>query len=477
MKAAFLSTLLMATLAFAAPPTPPTSDLHCTGPCQQGDDNSLMKNVRLHKEAAWEDCTGDSLVCQYHGPLSMSGTGSNLAAAKVFPRSGPAKCVNGKAGEYPCKDVDLLSFTPNAELGSKGNGNDIWGWVDPESQKEIAIVGNTDGSTFVDVTDPANPLIYGRLPSNVNQQVSWRDMKVYKDHVYISADDNQNKHGIQVFDLRTLRTLTPVKPGQTPPTLTALKTYREVGSTHNVVINEDSGFAYFVGSKTCRGGLHMTDIRDPANPKFVGCADTDGYTHDAQVVNYKGPDSRYKGAEIAMASNEDTLTVWDVSNKSNVTQVSRTTYKGAAYTHQGWFTEDQAYFLVDDELDEKNAKAGSKQTKTYIWDVRDLKKPVHIGTYSAAVESIDHNLYVKGNYAYLANYGSGLRILDITNVAKAELKEHAFFDVTPERNVAEFEGSWSNYPYFPSGNVIVQSIERGFFVVRPTTIPAAVKKC
>ena len=28
------------------------------------------------------------------------------------------KCVNGKAGQYDCKKVDLLSFTPIAKLGS-----------------------------------------------------------------------------------------------------------------------------------------------------------------------------------------------------------------------------------------------------------------------------------------------------------------------------------------------------------------------
>ncbi|KAI9089652.1 hypothetical protein DFS34DRAFT_654463 [Phlyctochytrium arcticum] len=469
MKAAVLSTLLMATLALAAPPSPPVKELHCTGSCRQGDENSLMETVRNLKIAAWEECTSDSLVCRYPNPLSA---GANLVGndEPKIVRAGPAKCVDGKAGEYPCKDVDLLYFIPNWEMGSEGRGNDIWGWVDPESKKEIAIVGTTDGSAFIDITEPTNPLIYGRLPSNVKEKVIWRDMKVYKDHVFISADDKTDQHGIQIFDLRALRTLTPVTPGETVPLLTALKTYREVGKTHNVVINEDSGFAYFVGSKTCQGGLHMTDISDPANPKFAGCADTDGYTHDAQAVTYKGPDSRFQGKEIVAASNEDTLTIWDVSDKANVTMLSRTTYQGAAYTHQGWFTEDHAYFLSDDELDENKAAAGSKQTKTYIWDMKDLTKPVNTGVYVAAMESIDHNLYVKGNYAYLANYGSGLRILDLHNISTAELKEHAFFDVSPERDAAQFEGSWSNYPYFPSGNVVIQSIERGFFVVRPTTV-------
>ena len=43
--------------------------------------------------------------------------------------------------------------------------------------------------------------------------------------------------------------------------------YTNIASAHNVVINEESGFAYSVGSsgggETCGGGLHMIDIRDP----------------------------------------------------------------------------------------------------------------------------------------------------------------------------------------------------------------------
>lgn len=32
----------------------------------------------------------------------------------------------------------------------------------------------------------------------------------------------------------------------------------------------------------------------------------------------------------------------------------------------------------------------------------------------------------------------------------------------------EFLGTWSNYPYFKSGNILVNSIERGIFTVKYT---------
>merc|ERR1711879_620391 len=97
----------------------------------------------------------------------------------------------------------------------------------------------------------------------------------------------------------------------------------------NVVINEQTGFAYLVGSQTCRGGLHVVDINDPINPTYAGCFENDGYVHDAQCVIYEGPDSRYQGREICFGYNEDTITLVDVSDKANMKMLSRVSYDNA----------------------------------------------------------------------------------------------------------------------------------------------------
>ncbi len=44
-------------------------------------------------------------------------------------------------------------------------GNDIWGWADPMTGREYALMGMTDGTAFVDVTDPDNPAVLGKLPT------------------------------------------------------------------------------------------------------------------------------------------------------------------------------------------------------------------------------------------------------------------------------------------------------------------------
>lgn len=223
-------------------------------------------------------------------------------------------CVNGKAGEYPCKNVDLLSVLSHKVMGSSGNGNDIWGWTDPLSGKEYALVGQTTGTAFVDITDPVNPIFKGNLKTATTSS-SWRDIKVYKNHAFIVSE--ASNHGIQVFDLTQLRAEGSGR------SFTATARYTDVGSCHNIVINEETGLAICVGAKTCSGGLYMVDITNPTKPTYAGCFAVDGYVHDAQCVIYSGPDSKYKGKEICFCFDTDTVTIVNYINTGRCYQSSK----------------------------------------------------------------------------------------------------------------------------------------------------------
>lgn len=330
------------------------------------------------------------------------------------------------------------------------------------------------GVAFVDISVPADPFYLGKLPVHAGKS-SWCDVKTYNDHAYIVTEDDLQ--GLQVFNLNLLKEVTS-------PTLFEETTHVNVfGNAHNIAINEESGYAYVVGSNKCNGGLLMFNLESPLNPTEEGCFSSDGYTHDVQCVNYNGPDSTYSGKEICFASNEDTVTIVDVTNKENLIQISRTTYTGSRYTHQGWLTEDHKYFLFNDELDEY--QTGVKTT-TWVMNVENLSTPVLKGKYTHDTNAIDHNLYIKNNKVYEANYRAGLRVLEIGNLEEAELTEVAYFDVYGLDDNARFNGAWSSYPFFESGNVIISSIEGGLFTVKqgdpgptpspttsqPTTSPA-----
>lgn len=391
----------------------------------------------------------------------------NVAASAANPESnapkGFAPCINGMAAKtYPCDGVDMMSHLTRADLGLSFV-NDIWGWTDPKTGHEYTLVGGIEGTVFVDITDAKRPDVVGILPthSTLGGDV-WRDIKVSGHHAYIVSENAE--HGMQVFDLTELR-------GATAESTVFEETahYSEFGSAHNLNINEESGYAYVVGSRTCDGGLHMVDISAPASPEFAGCYASEGYIHDTQCVMYEGPDVAYQGREICFNSNadgdENTLTIADVTDKSNPVTLSKVYYENDGYSHQGWLTPDQGYFLHGDELDE--ATRGINTT-TRVWDVRDLDNPGVIGVYDNGTDSIDHNIYTEGDRAFASNYTSGLRIFDTSLVADGELSEVGFFDVYPENNNATFEGgTWSNYPYYEQNVVAVGSIDRGLFVLKP----------
>ncbi len=368
-------------------------------------------------------------------------------------------CVGGMAGIYPCDNVDLMALVPIGTF-SASSTNDIWGWTDPQDGDEYAILGLNNGTAFIDISDPENPVYLGKLPTHTSS-TTWRDVKVYSDHAYIVSE--AGGHGMQIFDLTQLSSV--VGP---PVTFSNTAHYSDFGDAHNIVINEDSGYAYGVGTNTCSGGLHMVDISNPTSPVNAGCFSADGYTHDAQCVNYAGPDTDYSGAEICFNSNTDTITIVDVTNKAAPSQISRTGYAGVGYTHQGWLTEDQRYFLLSDEQDETD---NGHNTRTYIWDMLDLDNPVLIDNFTGPNASIDHNLYILGDYAFESNYSSGLQIMDLTDVANGNLSIFAYFDTYPANNNANFNGSWSNYPYFDSGIVIASGIDEGLFVLAPNLAP------
>jgi choice-of-anchor B domain-containing protein len=384
----------------------------------------------------------------------------------------PVPCSTGKSATFECNNVELLGFLPLQDIGGKRGIqlNDIWGWTDPQFNREYALIGRMDGTAFVDVTDPSNPRYLGDLPMTQGATANaWRDIKVYRDHAFIVAD-GAGKHGMQVFDLTQLRNVR-----NAPVTFQPVTTYDKIFSAHNIVINEDKGFAFSVGSngggEVCGGGLHMIDIRDPGNPKFAGCfADPQtglqrtGYTHDAQCVTYRGPDEKYRGREICFSSNETALSISDVTDKSKPLAVSRASYPNVQYSHQGWLTDDHRYFYMDDEGDE--ASGVVSQTRTIIWDLTDLDDPQVLGEFLSPTPAIDHNLYIKGDTMYQSHYLAGLRIVDISD--RKNPREIGFFDSVPNStNSTTFGGSWSNYPYFKSGTIVFTSMKEGLFIVRP----------
>lgn len=242
---------------------------------------------------------------------------------------------------FRCKNIDYYDFKSHADLGSfAGEGSSSWGWVSPNGREFVAI-GQADGTAFAEINKHGKLVYLGRLPQqSVFSQ--WREIRSYKHYMVIGSE--ARNHGIQFFDMNKLLDIDPRSPKNFSITadVTGLFTDLPIGRTHNVVVNEELGYAVSVGAQprnsTCRAGLIFIDVSDITNPVSPGCAGQDGYVHDAECLVYRGPDKRYFGRDICYGYNEDTLTIYDVTDKTGVNSskiISRTPYVGASYSHQG----------------------------------------------------------------------------------------------------------------------------------------------
>lgn len=377
-----------------------------------------------------------------------------ISILSVFSIYSQTPCEDGMAGNFPCFGFDLQDRLTEGDLGTSFV-NDSWGWTDPQDGKEYALIGLRNGTAFVDISNPTEIVILGTLPTHTTESI-WRDIKVYENHAFIVSE--AGGHGMQVFDLTRLRDITGA-----PITFTEDAHYDGFGNAHNIVINPESGYAYGVGTGTFNGGPHFVDISDPLNPVAAGGYSNNNYSHDAQVVTYNGPDTDYTGREILIGSNANIVALVDITDKANPIEISTVTYPTIGYTHQGWFTEDQRYFLLGDETDEIDF---GFNTRTIVFDFNDLDNPQLSFEYEGPTEAIDHNGYVVGNLFYLSNYRAGMRLINIAGIANGTMEELGFFDTFPANDSAGFNGGlWNVYPFFESGNIVLSG-GGGFFLIK-----------
>jgi choice-of-anchor B domain-containing protein len=356
------------------------------------------------------------------------------------------------AGTFASNGIQLKSWLPlNTLSAGATSGNSCWGYISPAG-REYAIIGTSDGTAFVEITNPAAATLkaFATGPTSL-----WRDMRVYQNYCYSASEGGS---GIQVFDISQLDTtgaVTLVNTITVPTTTTA--------ATHTLAIDTVSGYLYRAGGGA--NGLRIYDVKtNPANPTYVG-AWSPIYVHECQVVTYTtGP---YAGKQIAFCcggtnsgNTNSGLYVVDVTNKAAPVQLSYTTYPGARFCHQGWIDENAQFIYINDELDEGDTV---NVTTTIVMNVQNLSNVQFVGKFNNGNPAIGHNMFVRGTKLYEANYRAGVRIFDLA-VSATNPPEVAYFDTYPADDGAQFNGLWNVWPFYPSGTVIGSDLERGLFV-------------
>jgi len=373
------------------------------------------------------------------------------------------------APSFQSSGVRLMAWFPvTAFNAANTSGNDVWGYVSP-SGREYALMGLSNGTGFVEVTNPGSSRIIAFISG---PKSLWRNVKTYQNYAYAVSEGGG---GIQVFNLANIDNgvvtlVNTIDAGAATP------------ATHTMIINEQTGYLYRMGGGS--NGLRIYTLKPTAtapsasatNPVLVATWNPK-YTHDGAVFNWtSGP---YAGKEIFFAcgglngGQTDTgVDILDVTNKSAITVIGRFTYANANFCHQLWLSQDRRYAYINDELDEGNRGIYNVGR---IMDIANLASPIAAGTYTTGVKSIDHNEYVANNLLFCSNYTAGLQVFDLSNPASPQ--RTAWFDTHPDDDAnpaATFNGLWSNYPYLPSGTILGSDIERGMFVLRLGTDPATV---
>ncbi len=385
-------------------------------------------------------------------------------------------CLNGKAGVFPCKNIDLVSHMALADFSLKPDAaNDIWGHVDLNTGTEYALIGLKNGTAVVSLADPARPVEIGAI---AGKSSVWRDIKVlqfydgtqqrWRAYAYVSSEATDN---IQIIDLSQLPHSIRLVAAD-PATETAHNVYiSHVDYSTNTALDGLEPALHIVGQDAVGGAFLTYSLKNPEKLQSLfahSSATRDEYTHDAASMvvhdNRAQQSCNNSRCTVLMDFNEKSVKLWNISELSTAKALADLTYNNAEYVHSGWWSEDKRFVFVHDELDESRR---GLNTTVRVLNVDHLNNPVLVKEWSGPSRAIDHNGYTRGNRYYISNYQRGTTVLDISN--PAEPTEAGYFDSYPASDGAAFNGVWGTYPYLPSGLIISSDINSGLYVLRDQT--------
>lgn len=410
---------------------------------------------------------------------AMSGNfDSATANALQATQAAAMDCAQGLAGQFPCYNVDFQSQMALNQFSTQpATMSNLWGFVDLNDNREYVVVGLRTGTAVVDISDPLAPREVATIAGNVS---AWREVKVYqyfdaaasryRAYAYVTTEAANS--GIQVIDLSGL-------PGSISLATTLNDTSRQhtlyvanIDYATNLALPGRQAFLYVAGANLGNGSWRIYSLANPAAPQLLSTAPTGTqYMHDSTNLYITDArtaqcDQGHNPCEVLVDFNENSVDLWDVTDKSQPVRLSSTGYPNVAYTHSGWPTTDQRYLIFHDELDEIQR---GLNTRIYTMHLGNLRAPSIFTSYTGSDTTTDHNGYSRGNYYYVSHYRRGLTIFDATS--PTQLKVVGRFDtfLAPAENVAGTDGAWGVYPFFPSGTVAVSDISNGLFILKDRT--------
>ena len=344
---------------------------------------------------------------------------------------------------YGSTDINLKRLSQTDEYTQY---NDIWGFVGKDGI-EYAILGTTTGTAIYSLKDPKNPKRDTFIPGNTS---IWRDMKSFKNHVYVTAD--QGNQGVLIINMAEAPSKITFKYSRLPAPTTVNP--GNVGNCHNLWIDE-KGFMYLSGCSPQSGGVLIYDLNtNPDEPTFVGAADA-VYSHD----NYVRNDTLYS-AEIYAGN----FSVYHIKDKKNIVKLASqpTTTR---FTHNVWLSDDHKYLFTTDEKPQGKVDAYSVGNPSDIKLLHSFRPPVLLNQ-----NSLPHNTHyiknAKGSFIVTSWYDEGVSVADVSDPSN-------MVEVGIGRTTKGGNGCWGAYPFLPSGLILASDMDNGLFIYEPNYTRAA----
>lgn len=320
--------------------------------------------------------------------------------------------------------LEAQNTTLRSHLDSYSSYNDIWGYHDPVSHREIAILGTFSGTSFVETTNPASPV---ELKFIARSSSTWADHRTYQQYAYIVTEGGG---GLQIVDLSDLDNI------QLVATSTA-----SFQSAHNIHIDEGAGLAYIPGANTGMPVLHLANPTAPTEPYNY----TFNYCHDAYA---------FQGIGLLSEIYAGDLRIVDTSNLPGSGFTNRGNYGTPGnFTHNAWGNADNTIAVTTDEV------TGGKLA---VWDISSPASATLLSQYTDNPSAIIHNALIQDNIAHISYYTEGYVAVDISDPSSpVKLGQ---YDTYPGPS-GGFNGAWGVYPFQPSGVIYVSDIGTGLYVL------------
>ncbi|MGH1365304.1 MAG: choice-of-anchor B family protein [Calditrichia bacterium] len=316
-------------------------------------------------------------------------------------------------------NVTLLA---NVDQYSSTGYNDIWGYTAPDG-REYALLGVLNGTSIIDITDPANTTEINFISS---AQSTWRDIKTYQTYAYVV---NETSGGIQIIDLSDL-----------PNSANLITSSNILSASHNIYVDEPAGILYSEGESGL--AVRIISLADPENP--VQISSISGQCHDIYAQD---------GVLVVSEGTNASFGFYDVSDPANPTLITRLNVPAGGYAHNAWMTADGNHMMTTEETGGKTVKH---------WDISDFTN-ITLVSEVLAPDGIAHNAHIKREYSYVSHYGDGMRIYDVSD--PANVTEVGYYDTFPGP-AGGFEGNWGAYPFLTTGKVLISDRSTGLYVVQ-----------